>query len=132
MKIKITVRDTSSRTEWTETYDRVGIGDNGNLQQAEDWALQLIKHFNETLHPGESRREVVRTEIAGVSTAHDWYKRTDGMSARIGGRIVDVFECSKCGITGKRAGLSSIVKRDSKYRAKKFAVCGTRGIAHET
>jgi hypothetical protein len=120
MKIRIKVRNVKTDNEWTEDYDKEGIG---NISQAEGWAAQLIERFNETLRPGESRREVVSTELIGESTEHRWYKRTDGMSSRFRGALVDLFECSKCGVTGKRHGVSSIIKRDSKYRAKKFSVC---------
>lgn len=121
MKVGIKVRDSAAQ-EWHEDYDRPEIED-GDIQSATDWAGQLIEGFNQNLRPGELRRELVCVERLGASTDHTWYKRTDGMSARIGGRIVDVMECSKCGVTGKKAGLSSVIKRDSKYRAKKFAVC---------
>jgi hypothetical protein len=124
-KIRITVRNVVTGNLWTEDYDKVGIGDNGNLCQAEDWAHQLIQRFNETCRPGESHRELLKTELLGASTAHDWFKRTDGMSVNFRGRIVDIMECRKCGVTGKRYGLHSTfnVKRDAKFRAKKYEVC---------
>jgi hypothetical protein len=127
VKIRIKVKGVAG--EWTEDYDQVGIKD---LWQAESWAAGLIDNFNNTLRPGESRRELLGTEIIGASTAHDWFKRTDGMSVRFQGGLVDVMECSKCGITGKRQGVSSVIKRDSKYRAKKFAICGAANSAPET
>jgi len=120
MKIRIKVRSLENGQEWAEDYDQPGIGD---LQQAEKWAAGLIENFNQTLRPGESRRKLLVTELVGTSTTHQWYKRTDGMSLPFRGALVDLLECSKCGVTGKRYGLSSIIKRDSKYRAKKFAVC---------
>jgi hypothetical protein len=123
-KIRITVRNLTTKSEWTEDYDKVGIGDNGNLAQAEDWAFQLVKRFNDTCQPGESRRKLLKTELVGASTAHDWYKRTDGMSVPFRGQMVDVFECRKCGITGKKFRLDTVdVRRDSKYKAKKYESC---------
>lgn len=65
MKIRVKVKSVNTGSEWTEDYDKNGIGDNGNVLQAKDWAHQLVESFNE-----------------------------------VGG-----------------------VKRDSKYRAKKFEVC---------
>ena len=94
MKIRIRVRSLVTGNEWTEDYDKVGIGENGNLAQAEDWAFQLVKRFNDTCRPNESKRELLSTELIGVSTDHDWYKRTDGMSVSFRGRITDIFECS--------------------------------------
>ena len=122
MKIKITVKNATS--EWSEEYDRAGIGDNGNILQAQDWAYQLIETFNETLRPFEKRRELIGVEIIGKSApAHDWIKRTNGMSVEFRGALVDLFECRKCGITGKRFRLGDAVKRDSKYKAQRFANC---------
>jgi hypothetical protein len=130
MKIRIKVRNVVTGREWTEDYDKNGIGDNGgNVQQAEDWAFQLIKRFNETCRPGEYHRELLSTELLGTSTLqHDWYKRTDGMSVNFKGRLVDLFECRKCGITGKRLSLGSSIRRDSKYRGKKFESCGREDV----
>jgi hypothetical protein len=124
MKIRIKVRNLTTGSEWTEEYDKVGIGDNGNIHQAEDWAFKLIERFNAGCRPGESHRELLATELIGASTKHDWYKRTDGMSVAFRGQIVDIFECRECGITGKRFGVNGGINRDSKYRAKKYAVCG--------
>ena len=122
MKIQIKVRVVSTGQEWTEDYDKVGIGENGNIQQAEDWAFQLVKQFNDGCRPGESHRELLSTKLTGASTEHEWYKRTDGMSVEFRGQLVDVFEC-RCGITGKRFGLSGAIKRDSKFKAKKYGAC---------
>ena len=92
--------------------------------RAQDWAYQLIETFNETLRPFEKRRELIGVEIIGKSApAHDWIKRTNGMSVEFRGALVDLFECRKCGITGKRFRLGDAVKRDSKYKAQRFANC---------
>lgn len=120
MKLKIKVRSLGTKREWEEDYDVLIVG---NLQQAEEWADRLIKRFNETLRPGELRREVVSTSLVGVSTKHDWQKMTSGMSVSFRGGIVDIFQCSVCQVTGKRFGLRAGIKRDSKFRAKKYAIC---------
>lgn len=125
MKIRITVIPLrKGAEEWTEDYDKLGIGDNGNQAQAEDWAHELVERFNAGCRPGEAHRKLLKTEILGASTEHVWVKRTDGMSVEFRGTIVDVFHCSGCGITGKRFRITSNVKRDSKYRAKKYKQCG--------
>lgn len=124
MKLRLKIRNPASGNEWLEEYDKRGIGDNGNVQQAQDWAFELVKHYNATLRPGESPRELLSTEIVGTSTEHDWYKRTDGMSVSFRGRMVDLFECSKCGVTGKKGSLAGSIKRDSKFKGKKYAICG--------
>lgn len=124
VKIRITVQNARSGNVWTEDYDKAGIGENGNQLQAEDWAFNLIKRFNETCRPGESHRKLLRTELLGTSTVqHNWSKMTSGMSVQFRGRIVDIVTCLNCGITGKRFGLGSVIKRDAKYRAKRFEVC---------
>lgn len=128
MKIRIKVRNVVTAEEWTEDYDKVGIGDNGNTMQAEDWARNLIEGFNKGCHTGQSNRELLGVELIGASTAHDWYKRTDGMSVRFRGRIADIFECRICGVTGKRFGLFSTIQRDSRFRAKRFEVCDREAV----
>lgn len=123
-KIRITVRNVNRGDSWTEDFDKAGIGDNGNLMQAEDWAFQLIQSFNRTCRPGESERVLLKTEVVGISTEHDWFKRTDGMSTSFRGRMADIMECSKCGITGKRFGLGHAgIKRDAKYRSRRYSFC---------
>jgi len=123
-KIRITFKSLDTGKDWTEDYDKPGIGDNGNRGQAEDWAFKLIEWFNSTCKPGESHRELIATKLIGESRQqHDWYKRTDGMSVQFRGGLVDVFECRKCGVTGKKMGLGTRVKRDHKFRANKYAVC---------
>ena len=123
MKLRLKVKNTVSGSEWTEDYDILGIGDNGNVQQALDWGVELIRRYNDTLRQGESIRELISVDIVGKSTQHDWVKRTDGMSVGFRGAIVDKFECAKCGITGKRYRLLGGIKRDSKYRSNKFKDC---------
>ncbi len=120
MKIRITVQNVNTQHEWTEDYDRLHVN---NQKEAEVWAHSLIKNFNDTCRPGESKRCLVKTELVGMSTAHDWFKRTDGMSVRFRGRTVDIFECRKCGIRGKKYGLLGNLVRDSKYKAKKYEIC---------
>jgi hypothetical protein len=124
MKIRIKVQNVVTGHEWAEDYDKAGIGDNGNIQQAEDWAFKLIEWFNDTCRPNEAHRKLLGVELIGTSEeAHEWYKRTDGMSVAFRGRLVDLFECRKCGILGKRMSLQGPIKRDAKWRAKKYDTC---------
>lgn len=123
-KIQIIVQNVVTGNSWTEDYDKPGIGDNGNTLQAEDWAFKLIEWFNDTCHLGEAHRRLLGTKIIGASTAHVWVKRTSGMSLLFNRSVVDVFFCGNCGITGKKYGIGkSAVKRDYKYRAKKYEEC---------
>jgi hypothetical protein len=124
VKLELIVQNVVTGDSWTEEYDKPGIGDNGNTLQAEDWAKNLIDWFNNTCRAGESKRRLLGVKIIVSSrAAHDWYKRTDGMSVEFRGRYVDVFECRTCGITGKRFSLSGSIRRDSKFKAKKYESC---------
>lgn len=105
--------------EWSERY-QVATPD------PEKYGRHLIKWFNSTLRPHESRRTFVRVEIHGdvVPPEHRWVKQTIMTQSRHG-RPYDPMHCERCNITGKRYGLSSAVKRDSKFRAKVYARCDT-------
>lgn len=105
--------------EWAERY-QVATPD------PEQYAKDLIKWFNSTLRPHESKRRVVRVEVHGdvVPPDHKWTKKTI-MTQMFRQRPYDPMYCERCGVTGKRYGLNSHVKRDSKYRAKLFARCDT-------
>ncbi len=59
MKIRIKVRNLTTGNEWHEDYDKIGIGDNGNIYQANDWAHELVERFNDTCRPGESKRKLL-------------------------------------------------------------------------
>lgn len=103
----------------TETYNIDGDPD--------AWATETIDSFNQTLRPGESRRELVKVVVLDqtedVKKTHTWEKsnlvtktsRTHGSH--------DTFRCTRCGITGKRFGLESGIHRDYRYRHRKFEHC---------
>ena len=115
MKFRIFIK-TDSR-EWFEDYDE-------NTDNPEEWAKNIIAFFNSTLKPGEKKRTLLSVEVIGKeNTKHDWVKYTGGMSVNFRGSNVDVMFCNKCGITGKRFGMSKTVKIDSKYSKKVFRTC---------
>jgi hypothetical protein len=91
-----------------------------------EWVKKALDSFNATLKPNElPRRYKSHTSETKKDDKenHDWIKRLTGMSVQFRNQIVDVFYCSKCGITGKRYNLGGVIKRDSKFRAKKYAQC---------
>lgn len=122
---KLYVRDASS--EFIETY-REGDGQN-TFRVGDDigaWATRIIQTFNETLKPNESVREllaIVVDEIADekpVLLDHEWSK-TNAVTVEERGRMFDRMKCIRCGVTGKRYGLTNTsIRRDSAFRAKKY------------
>ena len=52
-----------------------------------------------------------------------WYKLTDGMSVGFRGQLVDLMARRNRQVTGKVFGLHSKVKRDSKFKNKKYEYC---------
>jgi hypothetical protein len=116
MKFKILVKN--DREEWWESYEE-------DIDDPEKWANKTINYFNNTLRPGELKRELLDIEVEDESNdnLHRWVKRTDGMSVSFRGQTVDLMYCDKCGITGKRFGTSRSVKIDSKFRKKLFQNC---------
>lgn len=105
---------------WEEPYTEV-------TDDPEQWGRNLIKRFNLTLKPGERRRRFVQVVVTGeiAPPDHKWVKLTAMTQQRTTGRPFDVMECGRCGITGKRFGLSQSVKIDSKYRLAVFRRCDT-------
>lgn len=124
VNIRITVKNVSTGNTWDEDYDKLEV----SSENATKWAKNLISWFNQTYRPGESKRKLLKVQVIGQSTEHNWYKRTDGMSVLFRGSVLDIFECSACGVTGKRLFGTSAIKRDHKYKAKKFAVCSRKQV----
>jgi hypothetical protein len=120
MKIAVGIRENSTGREWIENHDLPNVSGQAN---AEAWAQATLDTFNKTLRPYESPRTLTSVTIEGVSAEHRWQKISPVTQISPRGRIYDVYKCADCEVTGKRIGLSSVVKRDSKYRAKKWATC---------
>jgi hypothetical protein len=118
MKFKIHVK--SKNSDWWEQYNEI-------TDDCRKWAESIIERFNSTLKPFESPRELLGVEVisSGNENSHKWEKLITGMSVFFRGSIVDLMRCTKCGITGKRRGLSSAIVIDSKYRKKVYRNCDT-------
>lgn len=120
--MKFTVRVTNGVSEWDEEYDK-------DVDDAQKWAEDTCAWFNSTLRPGERERSVVSVTVSSYENDnHRWEKRTDGQSVLFRGRICDLMYCAKCGVTGKRFGLSSTVVIDSKFSKKKFRKCTGKAV----
>lgn len=114
-----------------ESYDEL-------TTNPEKWSRDIIDWFNKGLRPGERKRIFVRCEVEGEvpPAEHKWAKATAMTQSdnRIrGGSPYDRMECERCGVTGKRYGLHSHVRIDSKFKLKVYQRCDTscaaRGIA---
>ncbi|GKS14760.1 hypothetical protein YDYSY3_57600 [Paenibacillus chitinolyticus] len=115
-KIEIEVCQVGSTSTWKEKYD-FHEGD------PQAWAQAMLDRFNSTLRPGENPRELVSVEVLPEeSQEHIWRKENVYTIVR-GSQVYDKMRCERCGVTGKRHGLVSGVKRDSEYRAKKYEKC---------
>ena len=116
MKFRIHVKDAQS--DWWEDYDK-------DIDSPEDEGKKFVKYYNDTLRPGELKREFIAAQVVeeGNAKFHRWVKLTSGMSAQFRGNVVDMMRCERCGITGKRYGLFPQITFDSKYRKKEFRQC---------
>lgn len=121
MKFKIQCKDVDGGEPWWEEYEK-------DITDPIKWGKGIVVFFNDTLRPGEKKREFISAEIIGDEESaelHSWDKSIVGMSSNFRGRIVDMMYCTKCGITGKRFGLKSNIVIDSKYKKKVFQKCNT-------
>lgn len=107
---------------WEEKYEV------SNETNSRRYLTDMIDRFNNTLRPKESAREILEVweEDFGTDVTpnipHEWEK-TNLVTQSNRGRMYDTYKCTRCGITGKRFGLSEIVTRDSKYNANKYNFC---------
>ena len=107
---------------WEEKYE---VSDETDT---EIYLKEMIQRFNNTLRPQEPAREILEMleeplEIDTLPKIQHMWEKTNLVTQSRGGRLYDTYKCAKCGITGKRFGLSDIVKRDSKYKADKYNYC---------
>lgn len=101
-------------------------------EDPEKWSRDILKWFNRTLRPHETKREFVRCEVIGEvpPAEHRWVKVTAMTKTMVGsarhGQMYDSMECERCGVTGKRYGIGSAVTLDSKWKKKlAFKRCDT-------
>lgn len=114
-KIKATITD--GNVSWDETYY---IADNVD---GTTYMNSILDNFNSSLRQHEGKRTLISIEEIGNGTEkHKWVK-TSGATIQGTHGMYDKYVCKVCGVTGKRYGLSSEVKRDSKYNAKCYETC---------
>ncbi|MCY9738144.1 hypothetical protein M5X17_31115 [Paenibacillus alvei] len=119
-KILMKVKKIGSDVVWNEEYDNCPA-------EPYVWAKAIIDNFNATLREGEALRELVDVVVLNEDTVieHEWEK-TNLFTIVRGTKNYDTMQCKCCGVTGKRFGLSDVVTRDSKYKAKKYDKCNRK------
>ena len=113
--------DCSGET-WTEDFDIAGAK---TMAEAQRGVEDSVFTFNYTLRPGALPRILDVIEVGGDGKlAHDWEKTSLVTEfGKFGGAAFDRYRCRRCGITGKRYGLSETISRDRKYSASKWSAC---------
>lgn len=121
MKFTILVKnkDEPDSKAWKEDYEE-------NTTNPLEFARNVIDRWNKTLRPHEKARVLLGIQSEGTQTRpkHDWHK-VNQVTVVSGGGTYDVYQCSHCGITGKRFGLQGEVRRDIKYKPKVYNRCDT-------
>jgi len=110
------LRITNGESTWVESF-------NEDTNTPSRWAKAMIDRFNATLKRGERKRTITGIKIIDEESARHQWEKSCLVTQRKAGRMYDTYKCKCCGITGKRFGLSSIIVRDSKYKASKYDVC---------
>ncbi|GAA4827878.1 hypothetical protein GCM10023310_00680 [Paenibacillus vulneris] len=114
-RIEIEVRQVGSTIAWKEKYDC--------SVDPHEFAQSMIDRFNDTLRINENPRELVSVKVLDENMSEHVWRKLNSFTIVRGNRAYDKMRCERCGVTGKRHGLSPGVKRDSEYRAKKYEKC---------
>lgn len=80
-------------------------------------AQGLIDHFNSTLRRYEKARVLVSARELDdqTMTEHVWIKATAMTQRGRHGKAFDKMHCQRCGLTGKRYGLSADISIDAPF-----------------
>lgn len=116
-KIQFTTDVFLNKFGYEECWEDAITNDNETPEQC---AERIVKHFNDTLRPGEKRRKVIKVrenEDAKVFLKHEWEK-TNLFTIIKGRRQYDLYKCKRCGATGKRFTLDHDILIDYKNRGK--------------
>lgn len=96
---------------WPEEYSKP-------VDDPEEWAKDTIKYFNNTLHPGEPERVLVKVVVESnakpLRIEHSW-RKTNLVTLM---DMTDRYLCSVCGAKGTRFGLGGPVLADRKKQAQ--------------
>jgi len=114
------LRPTVPNSEWWEYYDKEEIN---TPEHAEAWCKAAIDNFNSTLREHERPRVFLSVEMIGKSDIKHAWGKTNLITVMGKEVIYDTYQCSVCGITGKRYGLSERITRDGRYKAQKYEFC---------
>ena len=122
-KIQCKHKGADDSKAWWENYNK-------KVENPQKWAEETVDEFNATLRPHEKPRELIGVQVLEDDNNgfHNWYKLTAGQSVPFKGSIVDLYKCDKCGMSGKRFGISSHIKNDSKFKGKAFDRCDTAKV----
>jgi len=124
MKFEIKIgNEDGSGEPWWEDFDKPYQ----TQKEVTDFAAWAVNYFNSTLLAGEKPRKFLG-EVKIIALGHDWKKTTIVMRTTKNrqnkhGIMYDEYQCARCGITGRRYGVSDVIKRDDKYKAMKYEDC---------
>lgn len=116
---RMQVKDDKTGLSWWEEYER-----DIPIDRCQAEAEGIMRVWNDGLRPHENPRTLLKVDaVSDVFNGHRWEKSTGGMSVPFRGQHVDLYYCERCRITGKKFGLQSSVRIDSKFRGDKFKTC---------
>lgn len=112
---------------WTEEMDKPEIS---NKEEVEKYCQYIIDDvWNGHLRPGERHRTLIGVNIldnsvkpSAVINEHDWEK-TNLYTISDDSGMYDTYRCKKCGIKGKRYGMSNKITVCDPYNFPKYESC---------
>jgi hypothetical protein len=119
---EILVRGRNS--SWLEKYSDPEVTD---LDTAWRAGLAMVNRFNDTLQPGQHLRTLRGVHFIGNSEGplpHEW-RKVNLITEVKGGQMFDRYECTRCGVTGKRFGFGWPLRLDRCHARRLY--CTTKG-----
>ena len=116
MRIKATV--TNGAMTWDEDFE------DSDIEDPQEYMVQMLRRFNLGLRPGEEPRQLVRVvKLSDEGLGKHSWEKTNFITIKGRHGMYDTAKCRKCGVTAKRFGIGGDHVPDAKFKAEKYSDC---------